>query len=52
MTTVTFDPERIAETAVSSLVKLIESGQAESTGRLTVPAGLRVRASSRPPGMY
>ncbi|WP_327255620.1 LacI family DNA-binding transcriptional regulator [Streptomyces sp. NBC_01244] len=52
VTTVTFDPERIAETAVSSLVKLIESGHAESTGRLTVPAGLRVRASSRAPGMY
>lgn len=52
VTTVTFDPERIAETAVSSLVKLIESGHAESTGRLTVPAGLRVRASSRGPGMY
>ncbi|MCX5403894.1 LacI family DNA-binding transcriptional regulator [Streptomyces sp. NBC_00086] len=52
VTTVTFDPERIAESAVSSLVKLIESGHAQSTGRLTVPAGLRVRASSRPPGMY
>ncbi|WP_407836751.1 LacI family DNA-binding transcriptional regulator [Streptomyces sp. DSM 116496] len=52
VTTVTFDPERIAESAVSSLVKLVESGHAESTGRLTVPAGLRVRASSRPPGMY
>ncbi|MCX5295188.1 LacI family transcriptional regulator [Streptomyces sp. NBC_00193] len=52
VTTVTLDPERIAESAVSSLVKLVESGHAESTGRLTVPAGLRVRASSRPPGMY
>ncbi|MFD6891065.1 LacI family DNA-binding transcriptional regulator [Streptomyces sp. NPDC059957] len=52
VTTVTFDPERIAESAVSSLVKLIESGHAESTGRRVVPAGLRVRASSRPPGMY
>lgn len=52
VTTVTFDPERIAESAVSSLVKLIESGHAESTGRRLVPAALRVRASSRPPGMY
>ncbi|MFD5142047.1 LacI family DNA-binding transcriptional regulator [Streptomyces sp. NPDC058401] len=52
VTTVTFDPERIAESAVSSLVKLIESGHAESTGRRVVPAALRVRASSRPPGMY
>ncbi|MGW1776077.1 LacI family DNA-binding transcriptional regulator [Streptomyces sp. NPDC002104] len=52
VTTVTFDPERIAETAVSSLVKLIESGHAPSPGRRVVPAGLRVRASSRPPGMY
>ncbi|MCY0934008.1 substrate-binding domain-containing protein [Streptomyces sp. H34-S4] len=52
VTTVTFDPERIAEMAVSSLVKLIESGHAQSPGRLTVPAGLRVRASSRDPRMY
>ncbi|MFF7081527.1 LacI family DNA-binding transcriptional regulator [Streptomyces lavendulae] len=52
VTTVTFDPERIAESAVSSLVKLIESGHAESPGRLTVPAGLRVRASSLAPLMY
>ncbi|MFD9302330.1 LacI family DNA-binding transcriptional regulator [Streptomyces sp. NPDC060048] len=52
VTTVTFNPERIAESAVSSLVKLIESGHAQSPGRLTVPAGLWVRASSRPPLMY
>ncbi|MGW5400481.1 LacI family DNA-binding transcriptional regulator [Streptomyces sp. NPDC003952] len=52
VTTVTLDPERIAESAVSSLVKLIESGHAEFTGRRVVPAALRVRASSRPPGMY
>ncbi|MCP3757366.1 LacI family DNA-binding transcriptional regulator [Streptomyces sp. TBY4] len=52
VTTVTFDPERIAESAVSSLVKLIESGHAESPGRRVVPAALRVRASSRRPGMY
>lgn len=52
VTTVTFDPDRIAATAVSVLVKLIESGHVESPGQLTVPAGLRVRASSQPPHMY
>ncbi|MET9463663.1 LacI family DNA-binding transcriptional regulator [Streptomyces sp. NPDC006544] len=52
VTTVTFHPERIARAAVSSLVKLIESGHAESPGRLTVPTALRVRTSSRPPRMY
>lgn len=52
VTTVTFDPDRIAATAVSVLVKLVESGHAESTGQLTVPAGLRVRASSLAPRMY
>ncbi|MFE5804564.1 LacI family DNA-binding transcriptional regulator [Streptomyces sp. NPDC056491] len=52
VTTVTLNPERIAASAVSVLVNLIESGHAESTGQLTVPAGLRVRASSLPPDMY
>lgn len=52
VTTVTFDPDLIAATAVSVLVKLVESGHAESPGQLTVPAGLRVRASSRPSRMY
>ncbi|MFZ3473569.1 LacI family DNA-binding transcriptional regulator [Streptomyces sp. 2.9] len=52
VTTVTFDPDRIAATAVSALVKLVESGHAKSPGQLTVRAGLRVRASSRPPRMY
>lgn len=48
VTTVTLNPERIAASAVSVLVNLIESGHAESPGQLTVPAGLRVRASSLP----
>ncbi|WP_244291312.1 hypothetical protein [Streptomyces subrutilus] len=52
MTTVTLRPERIAEVAVSALVTLIESGHAEWPGRHTVPASLRVRASSLPPVMY
>ncbi|WP_330261563.1 LacI family DNA-binding transcriptional regulator [Streptomyces sp. NBC_00539] len=52
VTTVTLDPERIAVRAVSALVALIESGQAESPGQLTVEAGLRVRTSSLPPDMY
>ncbi|MFB6579227.1 LacI family DNA-binding transcriptional regulator [Streptomyces sp. NPDC056402] len=52
VTTVTLNPERIAASAVSVLVNLIESGHAESPGQLTVPAGLRVRASSLPPDMY
>lgn len=52
VTTVTLHPERIAVTAVSALVTLIESGQAESPGQYTVPTGLRVRASSLPPDMY
>ncbi|MFG2976010.1 LacI family DNA-binding transcriptional regulator [Streptomyces sp. NPDC048331] len=52
VTTVTLDPERIAASAVSVLVNLIESGHAESPGQRTVPAGLRVRASSLPPDMY
>ncbi|PWK75008.1 DNA-binding LacI/PurR family transcriptional regulator [Streptomyces sp. CG 926] len=52
VTTVTLDPERIAASAVSVLVNLIESGHAETPGQRTVPAGLRVRASSLPPDMY
>ncbi|MFD3548745.1 LacI family DNA-binding transcriptional regulator [Streptomyces sp. NPDC058655] len=52
VTTVTLNPERIAVTAVSALVTLIESGHAESPGQRTVPTGLRVRASSLPPDMY
>ncbi|MET9599365.1 LacI family DNA-binding transcriptional regulator [Streptomyces sp. NPDC006459] len=52
VTTVTLNPERIAASAVSVLVNLIESGHAEPPGQLTVPAGLRVRASSLPPDMY
>ncbi|MEV7560172.1 LacI family DNA-binding transcriptional regulator [Streptomyces sp. NPDC089795] len=52
VTTVTLDPERIAASAVPVLVNLIESGHAESPGQRTVPAGLRVRASSLPPDMY
>ncbi|KOU38604.1 LacI family transcriptional regulator [Streptomyces sp. WM4235] len=52
VTTVTLNPERIAACAVSLLVKLVESGHAESPGQLTVPAGMRVRASSLPPDMY
>ncbi|MEU9250297.1 LacI family DNA-binding transcriptional regulator [Streptomyces sp. NPDC048270] len=52
VTTVTLHPERIAEVAVSALVTLIESGHAESAGQYTVPASLRVRASSLPPVMY
>ncbi len=52
VTTVTLNPERIAASAVSVLVNLIESGHAEPRGQLTVPAGLRVRASSLPPDMY
>ncbi|MFE2322442.1 LacI family DNA-binding transcriptional regulator [Streptomyces sp. NPDC059385] len=52
VTTVTLDPERTGVLAMSALVALVESGQAEATGRLTVPAGLRVRASSLPPDMY
>ncbi|MFD6876724.1 MULTISPECIES: LacI family DNA-binding transcriptional regulator [unclassified Streptomyces] len=52
VTTVTLCPERIAVTAVSALVTLIESGHAESPGQRTVAAGLRVRASSLPPDMY
>ncbi|MGW6687136.1 hypothetical protein [Streptomyces sp. NPDC054961] len=52
VTTVTFHPEWIARSAVPTLVKLIESGHAESPGRLTAPTGLGVRTSSRPPRMY
>lgn len=52
VTTVTLNPERIAEVAVSALVMLIESGHAESPGQHTVPACVRVRASSLPPDMY
>ncbi|MGR4882474.1 LacI family DNA-binding transcriptional regulator [Streptomyces sp. LARHCF249] len=52
VTTVTLNPERIAEVAVSALVMRIESGHAESPGQRTVPASLRVRASSLPPDMY
>ncbi|MFI1647195.1 LacI family DNA-binding transcriptional regulator [Streptomyces avidinii] len=52
VTTVTLNPERIAASAVSVLVNLIESGHAESPGQRTVPAGLRVRASSLRPDMY
>ncbi|MER5732368.1 LacI family DNA-binding transcriptional regulator [Streptomyces sp. NPDC002138] len=52
VTTVTLNPGRSAESAVSALVTLVESGQAESPGQLTVPASLRVRASSRRPDMY
>ncbi|MCX5193767.1 LacI family transcriptional regulator [Streptomyces sp. NBC_00249] len=52
VTTVTLDPERTAVTAVSALVEMVESGHAEPPGQRTVPAGLRVRASSSPPGMY
>ncbi|MGW6978140.1 LacI family DNA-binding transcriptional regulator [Streptomyces sp. NPDC054932] len=52
VTTVTLNPERIAVSAVSVLVNLIESGHAESPGQRTVPAALRVRASSLPPDMY
>lgn len=52
VTTVTLNPERVAVRAVSALVTLIESGEAESTGQLTVAAGLRVRTSSLPPDMY
>ncbi|MEU7551538.1 substrate-binding domain-containing protein [Streptomyces sp. NPDC044571] len=52
VTTVTLNPERIAVSAVSALVMLIESGHAEPAGRCTVPAGLRVRASSLRPDMY
>ncbi|MFJ8013200.1 substrate-binding domain-containing protein [Streptomyces sp. NPDC096339] len=50
--TVTPNPERTGAPAMSALVALVESGHAEATGRLTVPAGLRVRASSLPPDMY
>ncbi|MFG2984968.1 LacI family DNA-binding transcriptional regulator [Streptomyces sp. NPDC048258] len=52
VTTVTLNPERTGVLAMSALVALVESGHAEATGRLTVPAGLRVRASSLPPDMY
>ncbi|MEV7724931.1 LacI family DNA-binding transcriptional regulator [Streptomyces sp. NPDC087917] len=52
VTTVTLNPERIAVCAVSALVTLIESGQAESPGRQLVPASLRVRTSSVRPDMY
>ncbi|GGZ60895.1 LacI family transcriptional regulator [Streptomyces subrutilus] len=52
VTTVTLNPERIAVVAVSALVGIIESGQAESPGQRTVATGLRVRTSSRPPDMY
>ncbi|MGW8502043.1 LacI family DNA-binding transcriptional regulator [Streptomyces sp. CLCI03] len=52
VTTVTLNPERIAASAVSVLVNLIESGHAEPPGQRMVPAGLRVRASSLPPDMY
>ncbi|WP_329378131.1 LacI family transcriptional regulator [Streptomyces sp. NBC_01351] len=52
VTTVTLNPERIGALAMSTLVALVESGHAEATGRLTVAAGLRVRASSLPPDMY
>ncbi|MFD7260214.1 substrate-binding domain-containing protein [Streptomyces sp. NPDC059874] len=52
VTTVTLNPERIGVLAMSALVERVESGHAEATGRLTVPAGLRVRASSLPPVMY
>ncbi|MET9959220.1 LacI family DNA-binding transcriptional regulator [Streptomyces sp. NPDC006326] len=52
VTTVTLNPERIAVSAVSALVMLIESGHAEPAGQWTVPAGLRVRASSLRPDMY
>ncbi|MGW7327675.1 substrate-binding domain-containing protein [Streptomyces sp. NPDC054840] len=52
VTTVTPNPERIAASAVSVLVNLIESGHAEPPGQRTIPAGLRVRASSLPPDMY
>ncbi|MFB7463165.1 LacI family DNA-binding transcriptional regulator [Streptomyces sp. NPDC056224] len=52
VTTVTLNPERIAESAMSALVTLIESGYTEPPGQRTVPAGLRVRASSLPPDMY
>ncbi|WP_328968064.1 LacI family DNA-binding transcriptional regulator [Streptomyces sp. NBC_00239] len=52
VSTVTLRPEVIGETAVAALVALIESGQPETPGQRTVPAGLEVRASSRPPVMY
>ncbi|MBW5482452.1 LacI family DNA-binding transcriptional regulator [Streptomyces bambusae] len=47
VTTVTLNPEVIAETAVSALVDLVESGEPVATGGLTVPAELLARASSR-----
>ncbi|MCP3818432.1 LacI family transcriptional regulator [Streptomyces sp. A3M-1-3] len=49
VSTVTLNPEWTARSAVSALVALVESGQAGPPGQLTVPAGLRVRASSQPP---
>ncbi|MEU6313063.1 LacI family DNA-binding transcriptional regulator [Streptomyces sp. NPDC047014] len=52
VTTVTLNPERIAASAVSVLVNLIESGHAEPPGQRTIAAALRVRASSLPPDMY
>ncbi|MCB5165532.1 LacI family transcriptional regulator [Streptomyces bambusae] len=52
VSTVTLRPELLGESAVAALVALVESGHPESPGQLTVPAGLRVRASSRRPDMY
>ncbi|WP_374203518.1 LacI family DNA-binding transcriptional regulator [Streptomyces antimicrobicus] len=55
VTTVTLHPERIAETAVRALVARVESPSLPAApspppGRLTVPATLLPRTSSRPRG--
>ncbi|MCX5150166.1 LacI family transcriptional regulator [Streptomyces sp. NBC_00320] len=51
VSTVTLRPEVIGENAVAALVALLESPQGAPPGRLTVPAGLTVRASSRTPSL-
>jgi DNA-binding LacI/PurR family transcriptional regulator len=52
VTTVTLDPERTAREAVALLVGLIEQGQPDEARPVMVPAGMRVRASSRRRVMY
>jgi DNA-binding LacI/PurR family transcriptional regulator len=50
VTTVTFQPEVLAETAVAALTELVAEAvppAPELPGQRTVPAGLQVRASSR-----
>ncbi|MFK0048546.1 substrate-binding domain-containing protein [Streptomyces sp. NPDC090741] len=49
VSTVTLRPEVIGESAVAALVALLESPEAAAPGRLTVPAALTVRTSSRTP---